>query len=261
MWAGEPRDRPLRQLFGPRQRRRAESPLRAELLSVERLEERARGLAASFTLARARDDNGQQFFARVDENARVLRDAYRILADDVHRGEFLAPAGEWLLDNFHLIESEIRGAQHDLPRRYYRELPKLAPREMSGMARIYAMALELVRHTDGRLDRGQLVRFMTAYQTVAPLTIGELWAWPSMLKLALIENLRRLAEETLRGTRRAAERRPLPRPDRGRRGRRARCRGCWRPPTSCACCSGCASTGPWSPRCAPKWRSASPPRA
>jgi cyclic beta-1,2-glucan synthetase len=186
-------------LFGPRPRRRAESPLRAELLSVERLEERARGLAASFTLARARDDTGQAFFARVDENARVLREAYRILADDVHRGEFLSPAAEWLLDNFHLIESEIRGVQHDLPRRYYRELPKLAPREMSGMARIYAMALELVRHTDGRLDRGQLVRFMAAYQAVAPLTIGELWAWPSMLKLALIENLRRLAEETLEG--------------------------------------------------------------
>ena len=70
---------------------------------------------------------------------------------------------------------------------------------MAGMARIYAMALELIRHTDGRLDRAQLVRFMSAYQTVAPLTIGELWAWPSMLKLALIENLRRLAEETLEG--------------------------------------------------------------
>jgi len=198
----------LRRLFGPRKRRRAESPLRAELLSVERLEERARGLAASFTLARARDDTGQQFFARVDENARVLRESYRILADDVHRGEFLSPAAEWLLDNFHLIESETRGVQHDLPRRYYRELPKLAPREMSGMARIYAMALEVVRHTDGRLDRGQLVRFMAAYQTVAPLTIGELWAWPSMLKLALIENLRRLAEETLEGraSRREADR-------------------------------------------------------
>ena len=190
---------PLRRLFGPRRPARGESPLRAELLSIERLEERARGLAASFTLARARDDAGHQFSSRVDGNARVLRDAYRILADDVHRGEFLSPAAEWLLDNFHLIESEIRGVQHDLPRRYYRELPKLAPREMAGMARIYAMALELIRHTDGRLDRVQLVRFVSAYQTVAPLTIGELWAWPSMLKLALIENLRRLAEETLEG--------------------------------------------------------------
>src|SRR5260370_29087770 len=70
---------------------------------------------------------------------------------------------------------------------------------MAGLGRVYAMALELIRHTDGRLDRQQLVRFMAAYQTVAPLTIGELWAWPSMVKLALIENLRRLADEALQG--------------------------------------------------------------
>src|SRR3989442_15804448 len=70
---------------------------------------------------------------------------------------------------------------------------------MAGIARVYAMALELIRHTDGRLDRHQLVRFMAAYQTVAPLTIGELWAWPSMLKLGLIENLRGLAEGILEG--------------------------------------------------------------
>src|SRR5207237_6450232 len=71
--------------------------------------------------------------------------------------------------------------------------------EMAGIARLYAMSLELIRHTDGRLDRQQLVRFMAAYQTVAPLAIGELWAWPSMVKLALIENLRRLADEALQG--------------------------------------------------------------
>src|SRR5438034_2632940 len=88
----------------------------------------------------------------------MLRKAYRVLADDVHGGEFVPPAAEWLLDNFHLIEAEIRGIRHDLPRQYYLDLPKLASREMAGIARVYAMALELIRHTDGRLDRQQLVR-------------------------------------------------------------------------------------------------------
>ena len=183
--------------FRNRRHSRAEKPLRAELLSIERLEERARALAASFTLARKGPSGDRRFFRRLDDNARVLRESYRILAYAVHREEFVAPAAEWLLDNFHLIESEIRGVRHDLPRQYYRELPKLAPRDMTGTARMYAMALELISHTDGRLDRLQLIRFMTAYQSVAPLTIGELWAWPSMLKLALLENLRRLADETL----------------------------------------------------------------
>jgi cyclic beta-1,2-glucan synthetase len=190
--------RSLGRLGGPR-RQEAERPLRAELLSLERLEERARVLAASFTLARDPHRKARPFFSRLEDNARVLREAYRVLAGDVHGGEFVSPAAEWLLDNFHLIEGEIRGVRRDLPRRYYLALPKLAPREMVGIARTYAMALELIRHTDGRLDRHQLVRYMTAFQTVAPLTIGELWAWPSVLKIALIENLRRLADETLQG--------------------------------------------------------------
>ena len=59
------------------------------------------------------------------------------------------------------------------------------------------MAIELVRHSDSRIDRQQLEAFLNSYQRVAPLTIGELWAWPSMLTLALVENLRRLADEML----------------------------------------------------------------
>ena len=134
---------------------------------------------------------------RLRDNARVLRAAYAALADDVHRGLFITPPAEWLLDHFHLVNAEIRAVRHNLPRRYDRQLPRLPQREWAGHARVYAMALELIRHSDSRLDKPQLVRFMTSYQSVAPLTIGELWAWPSILKIALIENLRRLADEIL----------------------------------------------------------------
>src|SRR4029453_2950281 len=83
----------------------------------------------------------------------------------------------------------------------------LASRDHAGQARVYAIAVELIRHSDSRLNRSQLTQFLNAYQRVAPLTIGELWAWPSMLKLALIENLRRLSEELLsaRAARRTAD--------------------------------------------------------
>src|SRR5204863_8385120 len=121
------------------------------------------------------------------------------LASDVHRGQFMPPPAEWLLDHFHLVHSEIRAIRQHLPRRYYRELPRLPHREWAGHARVYAMALELIRHSDSRLDKGQLTRFINSYQSVAPLTIGELWAWPSILNIALIENLRRLAQEILEG--------------------------------------------------------------
>jgi cyclic beta-1,2-glucan synthetase len=173
------------------------SPLHGELLGVERLEERARVLAAGFTLARHPRRRPHRLLRRLTDDARVLREAYRLLAGDVRRGEAMGPAAEWLLDNFHLVEGELREVRHYLPSRYYLELPKLATRELSGTARVYAMAVEVLRYSDARLDLERLVRFMNAYQTVAPLSIGELWAWPSMLKLALIEHVRRLSEELL----------------------------------------------------------------
>jgi cyclic beta-1,2-glucan synthetase len=179
-----------------------------ELLNIERLEERAKALAAAFTLAREPRATSRAYLKRLKDNERVLRDAYRTLADDVHRGEAITPATEWLLDNFYLAEAEFKRVPHDLPPTYHRDLPQLAPRELAGTTRVYAMARELIRHSDGRLDAERLMRFVTAFQTVAPLTIGELWAWPSVLKLALIENLRRLAEGILEGRdeRLAAER-------------------------------------------------------
>src|SRR5262245_23764434 len=197
----------LNTLFGRLGRgvpRNDDKPLRDELLSVERLEERAKALAARFTVDPRPRRGPLSVFRRLDDNARVLSEAYRTLADDVHQGTFVTPAAEWLLDNFHLVASEIRDIRQNLPRSYYRELPKLASRQMAGHARVYAMAVELIRHSDSRLDRQQLLHFINSYQTVAPLTIGELWAWPSTLKLALIENLRRLAQEILAG--RAARR-------------------------------------------------------
>ncbi len=179
----------------------SEKPFRDELLSIERLEERALALAASFTVDPSPRRRARDIFPRFDDNARVLREAYRTLADDVRTGQFVTAAAEWLLDNFHLVTSEIRDIHQHLPGTYYRQLPTLASRDQAGHTRIYAMAVELVRHSDSRIDRQQLAVFINSYQRVAPLTIGELWAWPSMLKLALIENLRRLAVETIESRR------------------------------------------------------------
>ena len=175
----------------------ADRPFRDELLSVERLDDRALALAASFTIDPNPRRRARNIFPRFTDNARVLRHAYRTLADDVRNGQPITAAAEWLLDNFHLVTSEIRDIRQHLPGSYYRQLPALSSREQAGHTRIYAMAVELVRHSDSRIDRQQLAVFVNSYQRVAPLTIGELWAWPSMLKLALIENLRRLAAETM----------------------------------------------------------------
>src|SRR3954468_21975265 len=85
-----------------------EKPFRDELLSIERLEERALSLAASFTIDPSPRRRARDIFPRFHDNARTLRHAYRTLAADVREGQAVPAAAEWLLDNFHLITSEIR---------------------------------------------------------------------------------------------------------------------------------------------------------
>ncbi|HET9650896.1 MAG TPA: cyclic beta 1-2 glucan synthetase, partial [Usitatibacter sp.] len=112
----------------------------------------------------------------------------------------LAPAAEWLLDNFYLVEEQVRTARRHLPKAYSRELPRLASGPSAGLPRAYDIAAEAVAHGDGHVNPGGLRRFVAAYQTVTALHIGELWAIPIMLRLALIENLRRVAYRIVAGT-------------------------------------------------------------
>ncbi len=172
---------------------------------MEKLEERARSLAASHTVAR-RHFVGRVHLRRLQRNVERLREAYRWIAEDVHEGHAIPPAAEWLLDNFHLIEAEARNVQRDLPPRYYRRLPRLAG--SGDRSRVEALAEDLLAHSDARLDADRLTRFLAAYQHTAPLAIGELWACPSALKLALVEALRRSADRLVTARRaraRAAE--------------------------------------------------------
>src|SRR5258708_14052600 len=92
------------------------------------------------------------------------------MADDVHQGAFVTAATDWILDNFHVVASEIRDVRQNLPRGYYRELPKLALREQAGTARVYPMAGEIIPHTATPLDRPKLLPLLNPFQTPPPPT-------------------------------------------------------------------------------------------
>ena len=156
-----------------------EKPLRDELMSIERLEQRAKSLAAMLTVTPTQR-RVKPLYPRLNENARVLRAAYNTLAADVHQELLITPPAEWLLDHFPLVTAEIRAVRLNLPRAYYRELPRLPQRQWAGHTRIYAMALD---HSPWRQSIGSVAarRFMNSYQSVAHPGIGELWAWPSIL--------------------------------------------------------------------------------
>ena len=160
-----------------------------ELLSTEVLEEHARRFAALFSIDARGGSNRRAHLRRLSAHMRALRAVYTTLVDEAAR-EPVSPAAEWLLDNFHLVSAAARDIQHDLPPSFFKRLPLIVSDEFAGHPRIYALAFELIGSSAGRLDAQRLHRFITAFQSVTPLTMGELWAWPSMLKLALLDYLR-----------------------------------------------------------------------
>src|SRR6185503_306630 len=138
-----------------------ELPIREELYSVERLEHYAAGLAAEHKIS----ENTRRMnllLPRLEENGRKLLAAYQALADSIREEHVISPAAEWLVDNFHIVEEQVREIREDLPKSYYYELPKLAEGNFKNYPRIYALSVELIAHTDSYLDSETLRRFINA---------------------------------------------------------------------------------------------------
>ena len=170
----------------------SEEILREEIFSIERLEQHAASLAAAQQIT-SRPVFRRALGVRLRDNASALLAAYRAIATAVDETRAITPAAEWLLDNYHLVEEQIREIRQDLPPGFYRQLPKLASGPFSGYPRVFGLAWAFVAHTDSRFEPETLRRFVSAYQRVQPLTIGELWAVAITLRIVLVENLRRAA--------------------------------------------------------------------
>ena len=167
------------------------APLRSEILTKEKLEQHAVAIAKRHVLTYKK--TSEQLLKRLAENENILLEVYSLLSESLKQNDRIAPAAEWLLDNFYLIEEQIYTGKKHLPKGYSKELPRLLKGESAGLPRVYDMAVEIISHSDGHVNISSLKGFVHAYQTVNYLKLGELWAIPIMLRLALIENLRRLS--------------------------------------------------------------------
>jgi len=173
-------------------------PLRGESFSVEHLSAHAELIAAAHRIAEHRQDD-RRFIERFENNQQFIAAAYQTIAKAVRDGETISSAAEWVIDNYHIVEEQLREIREDLPKRFYDELPKLAHGDWAGFPRVYELAHHLVVHTDSNLNLELIASFVEAYQRTAHLTSGEIWAIPIMLRLVLVENLRRLCAHVLAG--------------------------------------------------------------
>lgn len=175
-------------------------PIRAELFGVQRFEEHGRSLAiAQVVDADAKSRLHSSFFPRVEENLVALRKAYDYIALTSLSGHYATPAAEWLLDNFPLIEAQLQQIREGVPRSYYASLPKLAAAPLQGLPRVYGIAWAYVAHTDSVLNPELFSAFLNAYQDCSELRLSELWALPTTLRVVLLENLRRMADDIALG--------------------------------------------------------------
>jgi cellobiose phosphorylase len=149
---------------------------------------------------------------RVKQNMKFLEQAYKEIYDYSSQKENMIPASEWLLDNFYSLKDLKEEIEKNLPKRFERQLPRIASGDFQGYPRIYGLLVELIEHTDSQLQSDTLKEFIDAYQAQVPLTSGELWAIPIILRIVLLENIRRITEQILftQAERKAADQWVLP---------------------------------------------------
>ena len=170
-----------------------EPPIRSEVFGLQRFAQHGHSLGETHRAA-ASTSRTATFFPRLRSNIRTLREAHRYIGVQAATGYDVSPAAEWLLDNFHVIEAQLKEIHDGLPRSYFRTLPVLLDEPLAGLPRVYGVAWAFVAHTDGAFDEDLLMQFLSAYQETRELNLSEMWALPTTLRVVLIENLRRLAE-------------------------------------------------------------------
>jgi len=168
-----------------------EETFHTEILSSEKMKQHGLILSKSHNLMKK--NSSDRMLERLDNNEKVLLEVRKLLVDCIRSEYPITPAAEWLLDNFYLIEEQVVIARKHLPKGYSEGLPYLINGSSAGMPRVYDIVSEMISHSDGRIDIRGLEEFISSYQKNSLLSLGELWAVPIMLRLSVLENLRRVS--------------------------------------------------------------------
>lgn len=174
-------------------------------LTNEGLVRHASSLAKKYATSQVVASYGKPLLNRLETSGKIFGGIYKNLQQALHLDQSTTLSCEWLLDNAYVIQAHIEDIKRNLPKWFYKELPKITKGNMQDLPRVYGLAVELVTATDGRLDEENIKSFLNAYQSVTPLTIGELWAFPLLLRLRLIECLQHLAIRVINRQRESQE--------------------------------------------------------
>ena len=160
-------------------------------VTQDRLREAARALAEAQPVRKSYR-HGRPLLKPLADSEHAFDLARRHLGSAAKSEDTVDMAGEWLLDNAYIIKEQINEFRNNLPQKFYDQVPVLAEGPDAGLPRVYGIAKALVIDADAQITNDNILNFVGAYQSVEPLTIGELWALPLMLRFAVIEHLHSL---------------------------------------------------------------------
>lgn len=161
------------------------------------LEKQAKELASIHPIASYQKNLSKDFLLRVQNLNSQYINSYEQLNNLASYNENIQLSAEWLLDNSYTVKQSIADIQKNLPESYFRELPFIVEGSYKGAPTLYPLVSRIVAASDGRMTTENIALFLNAYQEVRPLTMGELWAFPLILKIRLIECLVNLTAKIL----------------------------------------------------------------
>ena len=163
------------------------------ILREKELEQHLEKFGATYNL-KAKSDKLTYPIPRLMDNYRAIKETYELLNEHVNLGISIHPAGEWILDNFYIIEESVKCIEQELTKRKYKNFVSIGNGLYEGFARIYVLASEIVNYTDNNIQTGDLEKYLIAYQTKKTLNMDEIWSIGIFLQIALIENIRQICE-------------------------------------------------------------------
>ncbi len=165
------------------------------ILNSEEMEKHAAEIAQNHNIMK-RTKLSYLLIPRMNKNYNYIKNVYRNLNSILKEEDvYISQEEEWLLDNFYIIEEQVKEIRKSLSKSYYSGLPGIKNGLFKGYPRIYAIAFELVLHTDGKIDEKAIINFIKAYQTKALLSSSELWALSLMIRIALVEKIKKICEK------------------------------------------------------------------
>ena len=132
---------------------------------------------------------------RVLENFKFIEKTYNLLTEAIKQEIDIYPAGEWLLDNFYIVDETVKKVSKEIGIKRYKALPGIAEGNYKGFARIYVIAAEIVAYTDCKITEDTLNLALTAYQRRRNLSMEEIWNLSTFLQIAIIEYIRGICEK------------------------------------------------------------------